>query len=413
MDIKSQALALETFLNQYTLMWNDEIMNQYPDLSHYPEEWITLLHDLCEQELYAIDCKQSVEKIKDTSFSHFMQKARELSFIPEIEESPELVIEQWAFNGVKEKKRHEIQKIVPVLKKAKEMKCFEYVVDIGGGVGHLSRVLSHYHSIPSISLDRNREFQKIGEARLAKYRRLEGSRDVRFVNINFGEKTDEECLKTIFTPEGFNLGLHTCGPLARTVIEKTIEYKTKGLLSFGCCYYLLNPKKDFPLSQHYKENHSLKWTTFGLTLATRSHAEMTFSTYQTKERVKYYRYALHLFLIKHFDNKHFNDVGECPVKTYWGPFADYAREKLEILLPGHTFTNLEFEDFYNDPATQQELRRMWLCNIIRWQLGRALEVYLLLDRYLYLEEKGFEVKIEQYFKEALSPRNIGILALLK
>jgi hypothetical protein len=56
---------------------------------------------------------------------------------------------------------------------------------------------------------------------------------------------------------------------------------------------------------------------------------------------------------------------------------------------------------------------MWLCNIIRWQLGRALEVYLLLDRCLYLEEQGFRVQIEQYFQETLSPRNIGILAISK
>jgi hypothetical protein len=54
---------------------------------------------------------------------------------------------------------------------------------------------------------------------------------------------------------------------------------------------------------------------------------------------------------------------------------------------------------------------MFLCNIIRWQLGRLLEIYLLLDRCLFLEENGYKVKVEQYFEEALSPRNIGILAL--
>ena len=135
--------------------------------------------------------------------------------------------------------------------------------------------------------------------------------------------------------------------------------------------------------------------------------------YNTKVQVKYYRYALHLFLMKHFNNKYFTDVGECHIRTYWGPFADYIRAKLDLLNLQHRFTDEDFNHFYADTDTQKELRVMFLCNIIRWQLGRSLEVLILLDRCIYLDEQGLDVKFEQYFKEALSPRNIGILALKK
>lgn len=412
MDTKSQATKLNSFLRNYTLMWNDEIMNAYPQsIENYPQEWIELLNSLSESELYAVDCKQVIPKIKDSSFAQFINCLNELSALPQIEDSPEIPLEDWAFNGVKKKKRHEIQKIVPVLKGVQDKIHFEHVVDIGGGVGHLSRVLSHYHSIPSISVDRDHEFQKIGIGRLSKYRKIEGSRDVRFVNITFGENADLEILKNIFTPMSVTLGLHTCGALANTVIQSTIDYQTMGLMSFGCCYHRLNPEKDFPLSQYFKDNHFFNFNLFGLSLATRSHAEMKFDDYQTKERVKYYRYALHLFMMKKFNNKHFTEVGECHIRIYWGPFSEYIRAKLSELKIEHVFSDQDFENFYNDSSTQKELRTMWICNIIRWQLGRALEVYLLLDRSIYLEEKGYKVKIEQYFKEALSPRNIGILAL--
>jgi hypothetical protein len=56
---------------------------------------------------------------------------------------------------------------------------------------------------------------------------------------------------------------------------------------------------------------------------------------------------------------------------------------------------------------------MVLCNLIRWQLGRALEIYILLDRALFLEEHQYQVSVKTYFKESLSPRNIGILAIKK
>lgn len=411
MNTKSQADQLQTFLCRYTNMWNDEIMNDYPQsLAHYPKDWIEMLDAMSPAELHAIDCKQIPNSIQGSSFAQFVSTLKELSFLPSIEVFPEIPLEDWAFNGVKKKKRHEIQKIVPLLKKLKDSINYEYVVDIGGGVGHLSRVLSHYHSIPSISLDRDHQFQKIGIERLKKYRKIEGSRDVRFVHLIFGEKGNSELLKSIFKPSALALGLHTCGALALEVMQNSIDHHTLGLLNFGCCYHRLNPSIDFPLSLFYKNNNFFKLNLFGLSLATRSHAEISFLDYQTKERVKYYRYALHIFLMKHFNSKYFTDVGECQIRVYWEPFSHYIKNKLQQLNLVHHFKDEDFNQFYEDLSTQKELRVMWLCNIIRWQLGRALEVYLLLDRSEYLKEQGYEVKIEQYFNEAISPRNIGILA---
>jgi hypothetical protein len=414
MNMKSQAQQIQNFLSRYTDMWNVEIMNEYPkSLEFYPKEWIDLLSTLSDAELYAIDCKKTVEKIKGSSFEHFMNEARELCQIAEIPELPDIPLEDWAFNGVKKKKEHEIQKIVPILKKIKDTTNFEYIVDVGGGVGHLSRVLSHYHSIPSVSLDRDPNFQKIGIQRLSKYRKIEGSRDVSFINLDFSKSENSEILKTIFKPQAFSLGLHTCGALANTLIQKSIDHKTVGLLSFGCCYHTLKSGIDFPLSDFYKKQNFQRLNLYSFTLATRAHAEISFKDYQTKERVKYYRYALHLFLIKHFKQNDFISVGDCPIRTYWGPFADYIRNKLSEQNIDHDFSDDDFNRFYKDPEIQKELKTMWLCNIIRWQLGLCLEVFLLLDRCLYLEEQGYVVTIKQYFKDTISPRNIGILAILK
>ena len=49
-------------------------------------------------------------------------------------------------------------------------------------------------------------------------------------------------------------------------------------------------------------------------------------------------------------------------------------------------------------------------NIIRWQFGRAIELWILLDRACYLQENKNEVIIGEYFDENISPRNIGIYA---
>ena len=414
MNFKSQALDLATILNKTTDMWNFEIMNSYPEsIPYYPQEWLVILDSLTDQELYEIDCKIIIDKIKDSPLAHLMQQIKILTQLPTISDSPEIPLEDWAFNGVKKKKYHEIQKIVPVIKKIRDEIHFNSVVDVGGGVGHLSRILSHYHGIPSISLDRDPHFQKIGMERLKKYRKLENSAEVEFINLNFGKDESPDILKNIFKPSSLNLGLHTCGALANALINTSIKSKSKALLSFGCCYHSLNPDIDFPMSEFYKTENLPRLNLYSLTLATRAHSAMTLDNYRTKERVKYYRYALHLFLMKHYNSNHFLEVGECPVKIYWQPFADYIRSRLVELKIEHTFSDEDFNQFYQNDEIQKQLRVMFLCNIIRWQLGRALEVYLLLDRALFLAEQGFEVYLEQYFDEGISPRNIGILATKK
>lgn len=414
MNFKSQAQKLRSFLEKHQALFQQEIMNKYPHtITDYPREWIDLLDTLSQEELFMIDCKKVPEKIVGTSFHVFMQELDTLTEVPFTAEKAEYPLEDWAFHGVKKKKRHEIQKIVPVLKDLHDSRDFDYVVDIGGGVGHLSRVLSHYHGIPSVSLDQNAEFQKIGQERLQKFRKIPGASHVEFINHTFGTVASPEKIKKIFNPRSFSLGLHTCGPLALTLMRETVAHQGRGLLNFGCCYYKMNPEKDFPVSQFYQQENFFRLNLYALSLATRSHAEMGSETYKTKERVKYYRYGLHLFLMEKYNNSHFTDVGECPVSVYWMPFAHYLRLKLSEIKPGHGFSDADFEEFYHSTEIQHKLREMFLCNIIRWQLGRALEVYLQLDRCLFLAEQGFEVKFEQYFTESLSPRNLGILALRK
>lgn len=414
MNYKSHAQSLAELIVLYSPLWREEIMNEYPEsLNDYPSAWIKLLDTLSEKELFDIDCKRHVAKIEGSSFHEFLKKLKDLTDLPFITKYPELPLENWAFHGVKKKKKHEIQKIVPILKKIKDEVEFVHVVDIGGGVGHLSRVLSHYHQIPSVSIDQNSEFQKIGIERLAKFRKLEDAEHVTFLNATLNANAEDTVLSQVINDKAMILGLHTCGSLAHTLIRSAEKFKSPALLSFGCCYYKMDPVLDLPLSDYYKSHNFPRLNLYGLTLATRSHAPMSFETYQTKERVKNYRNALHLFLLKHYNNKFFTSVGECHISTYWKPFHLYISDKLQELKIEHSFSNEFFDNFYNSNHIQSELRLMYLCNIIRWQLGRLLEVYLQIDRCLYLEEQGFSVKLEQYFDEEISPRNIGILAQRK
>jgi hypothetical protein len=77
----------------------------------------------------------------------------------------------------------------------------------------------------------------------------------------------------------------------------------------------------------------------------------------------------------------------------------------------HTDSDESLNNFFQDPTRTRLIRRMILAGILRGIYGRPLELYLLIDRALYLEENGYTAKLVPYFDEELSPRNIGIQAI--
>jgi hypothetical protein len=417
MDFKSQACLINEFLIQYSQIWAQEVMDDYPKtIEYYPDDWIQDLAKLSQDELFEIDSKQSFAKIECKSLQSFIETIQKLSFVPKKETQAEIPLEDWAFAGVKHKKRHEIQKIVPTIKQIFQQYNFDHINDIGGGVGHLARILAHYHSIPAFSIDQNQNFQDSGAKRMERYRKIPAAAKVTFINLKFGEK-HPEVSKRIFSPVSFSLGLHTCGSLAIKLIEENLQYKTLGVLSFGCCYHLINEQDkhnaDFYISDYYQKNQFQKINLYGRTLATRSHAENNYANYLKKIKVKSYRYGFHLFMMKHFGRKDLVDIGECHLSIYDRPVSSYIFVKLSDLKIEHNYQAEYIENFFYSKEIQSELKTMILCNIIRWQMGRVLEVFLLLDRCLKLAEEGQEVQMEQYFEESLSPRNIGILSLRK
>lgn len=412
MNYRERFIEITSFLRPLAPMWQDEILNSYPlSMDNYPKEWIDTLLSLNEEELYNLDILGKLAPISETSLAHWLRKAKEISFIDgpvQKEVFPELP--PYAFHKVKAKKQYEINIIGSFIKSLPNDETPEHLIDIGGGVGHLARVMAHYYGLNTTSIDCNEEFQKIGQERLIRYPAPNGAKELTYVNLLFGPDGDDDKLASLFTPQTLSLGLHTCGPLALAHFRTNFKYKTKALLNFGCCYAKMNPKRDINLSTLAKEI-GLPFSEFTLALASRGHTSMDMRDFRLKRKVKNYRYALHFFLQTHFSGKFYSSVGEVLTKEYWGPFSDYVRGRLENLNLSHDhFSDEQINSFFENDQIQYELNRIFMANIIRWQLGRVCEIYLLLDRCLYLEENNHKVIMREFFSDEVSPRNIGLYA---
>ncbi|EQC47857.1 methyltransferase domain protein [Bacteriovorax sp. BSW11_IV] len=414
MNYRDRFIKISNFLRPLAPLWQDEILNTYPDsLQHYPQSWIDTLCALNEDELYQVDIKDNFESITKTELGQWLNQIKALCQIERIElssHSPKEALPPYAFHKVKAKKQYEIKIIGDFIEALDEQRRPQKLIDIGGGVGHLARIMAHYYNLETTSIDCNEEFQQIGRERLKKYPAPKGAKTLSYINLLFGPEGDDNQLRPLFDDKTLSLGLHTCGPLALAHFRTNFKYQTKSLINFGCCYSRMSASRDVNVSHFAKEN-PLEFNEYTLALASRGHNSMTMQDFKLKRQVKNYRYTLHFFLKKYFPEKTFLSVGEVLTKEYRYPFSQYAKGRMDHLgIDSSAFSDEELDSFYSDSERQKELDQIFVANVIRWQLGRICELYILLDRCLYLEENDHDVVMKEFFSDDISPRNIGIYA---
>jgi hypothetical protein len=287
------------------------------------------------------------------------------------------------------------------------------LIDIGGGQGHFARVMAYYFKWPITSIDREAKFIELGIKRLKKYPMPKDAAQVHLKQLDFQglETLDKKQLHLLFEKDSFSLGLHTCGPLAVRHLQTHKKFETKGLLNFGCCYGKIKNDKDLNLS-NVASDHPIEWSIHALNLAARAHSQLSYPEFCLQERVKSYRYALHLFLLRNFPDSNYQSVGSARGRNYLGSFSEYAQLKFNYIdLPWDSTIKKQLEEFYYSFKTRQELEELFCADILRWSFGRLLELALLLDRALFISQEDCQkVELVQFFEESISPRNIGILA---
>lgn len=392
-------------------MWQNEIMLMYPEpFAGYPMEWIEDLRRFQDKnDLIRIEKKDVFPFIENASLIAFYQRIDELCALPQVDPLPPMPEEPWTWLFMIPKKQHEIRKLAPHINEIYQKTKVSEVLDIGGGVGFLAQTLNNQYQHHVTSIDMNTEFQQTGIERHKK--NAKWPHKVQFKNVkveNQGEFV--EILKQNVMP----VGLHTCGKLALDIIRVSSDKKVPALVNFGCCYHTLDEAPDLQnISSFARENNPLWMCKFALTLSCRAHRKMDEKDFDLKQKVKYYRYAIHILLHDQYDMKELVTLGNSNPKLYDESFGFYVYEQMKRIKVDPKHSIEELNAWYANQELMVMIDRMLAAGLIRNALGRVMELYLLLDRAIYLEEQGYHVKVQEFFDEELSPRNIGITAILK
>lgn len=160
---------------------------------------------------------------------------------------------------VKPKKQHELYRMGQCCATISEVTKCKTVVDVGAGVGHLSRFLSYGYGLDLLCLECVETF---GSAAV----KLDGKLEEACVKLGIANITTPKHITLTLNPNTSNLvellnshgfsqitacglvGLHTCGDLGPTLIRNfAVDPGIKFILAIGCCYmkmsldrYLLN-----------------------------------------------------------------------------------------------------------------------------------------------------------------------------
>jgi hypothetical protein len=132
--------------------------------------------------------------------------------------------------------------------------------------------------------------------------------------------------------------------------------------------------------------------------------------YELKLKVKFFRYAIHILLHDEYGMKELISLGNSSPKLYDESFGNYVIEQFRRINLPLQHTKEELDAYFADSERQQLIWKMLTAGLIRNAFGRLMELYILLDRALYLEEHGYKVELQEFFDEPVSPRNLGIVA---
>jgi SAM-dependent methyltransferase len=284
------------------------------------------------------------------------------------------------------------------------------VVDIGSGHGHLTRAIAEGSDRPVIGLERDAVLAARARARAAAP-----------AGQGIGRNTTPEgrgpsfvvtdVLRDGLTPLAGDcfVGLHACGELGDMMVQTVAGAPGTSLALVGCCLQKRRQLSRLPLCPvpGTGEQLELPRRLLGLSNLTARDAGVEASRLDNlaaRER----RLALHRLLAHRFGPIHLGAEIE-------GLNRRVAQRELAFLVArafahrGAPAPPVAAIDEAARWAREAHARARRLC-LPRALLARVLEVYVLLDRAVFLERSGFVVRVGTAFPLDLSARNLALVA---
>jgi hypothetical protein len=391
MTLAERFIALDTLLMNTRHYWQCTAFDF--DTLPWPE-LAPLLNALTDQQIKTFEGNQ------DDLYTLFIPLITQLNDLPrlcyleKVTHNDTASYPFWISNGIKGRKFEQLQDFVSALP-ASEHPVLEWCA----GKGHLGRMLA-FNGAPSVhSIELQPDLCEQGQ----------NSAKLQGLPMHFSQAN----VLTDDTAYAFNqhlhaVALHACGGLHQAFMHKACEAKTEQISFSPCCYHLFTPNTYQAMSDLAKQSD--------LTL---THRDLKLSLEETvtaprridKVRITEVEWRLGFdALRKTITGEHHYvsvpSVGKAIFSDSFAAFCAWAANKKSIEIPADT----NYEMFLSRGKTRRKITER--VDLVRHVFRRAIEVWLVLDRALYLQQQGYTVRIKTFCEKQLTPRNILIAASL-
>ena len=353
-----------------------------------PELW-TWLNGLARDDI--LDYDASDEQLSD-----------ELSpFLPEIKTLKNLT-ELPVWKGKNTSFAAALNRCVPG-RKWEQIKAFADAIPIENnqilewcaGKGHLGRLLSCTYHVPVTSLERNTSLCDDGRKLAEKVHA-----SMTFQTLDVLTPKAAEYIES----DQHAIALHACGELHLTLLRLACETKCSAISIAPCCYHLISDQVYHPMSIPGIDNN-LKLRRFDLKLPIQEQVTATLRIKRLRDIQLHWRLAFDLYYRDLTGSTRYRPVPtvrEAMLNTDIKTFFEWAAAKCKLPAP----VSIDYEAL----ERRARKRRIVISRIelIRHVFRRPLEVWLVLDRALYLIERGYEVTIGAFCPKPITPRNVLI-----
>ncbi len=268
------------------------------------------------------------------------------------------------------------------------------------GKGHLARLVAHQRQQPVVCIELQPKLCQQGQL-LAQRHSLPMTFKV--------EDALHESSGQHITGDQHVLALHACGDLHTQLLRHSATRKPAQLSLSPCCYHLIKDETYSPLStigqssQLVLDHHDLRLplqqtVTAGARINRLRRIEVTW-------RLGFDQLQRKITGIDSYLN-----TPNIPKRLLSGTFADYCQwmaDKKNLSVPIKTDFSLHLAEADERYLLVQKLE------LIRHLFRRPLELWLILDRALFLQQQGYQIKISEFCDYQLTPRNILIQARRK
>ncbi|WP_413284126.1 methyltransferase [Vibrio sp. MA40-2] len=212
--------------------------------------------------------------------------------------------------------------------------------------------------------------------------------------------------KSVLTKDQHAVALHACGDLHVRLIEHATAAGSQAITVSPCCYHLIEKQQYQPLSAYAIAHSTLVLSKAELRIPLQETVTGGQRVVRHREQEMSYRLGFDLLLKQCLgltDYVAIPSIKKSMLAAGFKDFCFWAAEQKNIVLPEVNF------DYWQQKG-EQRFCHMERLSLVQQMFRRALELWLVYDRGLFLQECSYNVTVTEFCNRSVTPRNIIIHA---